>query len=126
MIYNSDLFCKKCAQQIIVPEVVQEDLLSIIEEKLKKAGFYYRVAYRVKSVDSIVDKLQRKEYRKRASDNEDKKMQDLIGIRIILYFEDDVSICRNLLDTLFIEPGIWETTEANEYEFRAMKVNGIF
>lgn len=126
MVYNSDLFCKKCAQQIVVPEVVQEDLLSIIEEKLKKAGFYYRVAYRVKSVDSIVDKLKRKEYRKKASDNEEKKMQDLIGIRIILYFEDDVSICRSLLDTLFIKPGVWETTEANEYEFRAMKVNGIF
>ena len=34
MVYNSDLFCKKCAQQIIVPEVVQEDLLSIIEGRI--------------------------------------------------------------------------------------------
>jgi len=126
MIYNSDLFCKECAQQIVVPEVVEEDLLSIIEEKLKKAGFYYRIAHRVKSVDSIIDKLKRKKYRKQSSDNKDKKMQDLIGIRIMLYFEDDVAICRTLLDTLFIEPGVWETTEANEYEFRAMKVNGIF
>ena len=63
---------------------------------------------------------------KAGPENEDKKMQDLVGIRIILYFVDDVDICRKLLDTLFISPGMWETTENNEYEFKAMKVNGIF
>ena len=96
------------------------------EEKLKKAGFYYRIAYRVKAVDSTVDKLQFKDYRRPGTENEDKKMQDLIGIRIMLYFVDDVSICRSLLDTLFATPGVWETTETNEYEFKAMKINGIF
>ena len=122
----NNLFCKENVEQIHVPEVVQTDLLNIIEDKLKKAGFYYRIAYRVKTVDSIVNKLNFKEYRISGTENEDKKMQDLIGIRIMLYFVDDVSICRNLLDTLFAEPGIWETTETTEYEFKAMKVNGIF
>lgn len=120
------LFCRECVEQIIVPDVVRVDLLSIIEEKLKKAGFYYRIAYRVKTPDSTVNKLQYKDYRRPGTENEDKKMQDLIGIRIMLYFADDVSICRSLLDTLFAEPGVWETTENNEYEFKAMKVNGIF
>ena len=122
----NELFCKECVEQIIVPDVVRVDLLSIIEEKLKKAGFYYRIAYRVKAPDSTVNKLQYKDYRRPGTENEDKKMQDLIGIRIMLYFVDDVSICRSLLDTLFAEPGVWETTENNEYEFKAMKVNGIF
>ena len=122
----NNLFCKENVEQILVPEVVQTDLLNIIEDKLKKAGFYYRIAYRVKTVDSIVNKLNFKEYRISGTENEDKKMQDLIGIRIMLYFVDDVSICRTLLDTLFAEPGIWETTETTEYEFKAMKVNGIF
>ena len=122
----NELFCKECVEQIIVPDVVRVDLLSIIEEKLKKAGFYYRIAYRVKTADSTVNKLQYKDYRRPGTENEDKKMQDLIGIRIMLYFVDDVSICRSLLDTLFAEPGVWETTENNEYEFKAMKVNGIF
>lgn len=53
-------------------------------------------------------------------------MQDLIGIRIILYYADDVEIVKNFLDTIFSMPGVWNTTEANEYEFRAMKINGIF
>ena len=122
----NELFCRECVEQIYVPDVVRVDLLSIIEEKLKKAGFYYRIAYRVKAVDSTVDKLQFKDYRRPGTENEDKKMQDLIGIRIMLYFVDDVSICRSLLDTLFATPGVWETTETNEYEFKAMKINGIF
>ena len=49
-------------------------------------------------------------------------MQDLIGIRIILYYADDVEIVKNFLDTIFSMPGVWNTTEANEYEFRAMKL----
>lgn len=122
----NELFNKENVEQIRVPDVVRTDLFSIIEEKLKKAGFYYRIAYRVKAVDSTVDKLIFKDYGRAGTENEDKKMQDLIGIRIMLYFVDDVSICRNLLDTLFIEPGVWETTETTEYEFKAMKVNGIF
>ena len=122
----NELFCREYVEQIHVPDVVRVDLLSIIEEKLKKAGFYYRIAYRVKAVDSTVDKLILKDYGRPGTENEDKKMQDLIGIRIMLYFADDVDICRDLLDTLFVEPGVWETTESNEYEFRAMKVNGVF
>lgn len=122
----NELFCRENVEQIVVPEIVKVDLLSIIEEKLTKAGFYYRVAYRVKAVDSMLDKLIYKDYRRTGTENEDKKMQDLVGIRIILYFTDDVAICRNLLDTLFSEPGEWETTENNEYEFKAMKINGIF
>ncbi len=122
----NELFCRECVEQIHVPDVVRVDLLSIIEEKLKRAGFYYRIAYRVKAVDSTVDKLIFKDYGRPGTENEDKKMQDLIGIRIMLYFADDVDICRDLLDTLFVEPGVWETTESSEYEFRAMKVNGVF
>ena len=122
----NELFTKENVEQIVVPQIVKDDLLSIIEEKLKRAGFYYRIAYRVKAVDSMVNKLIFKDYRRPGTENADKKMQDLIGIRIILYFVDDVDTCRKLLDTLFASPGMWETTENNEYEFKAMKVNGIF
>ena len=38
------LFTKENVEQIVVPQVVKDDLLSIIEEKLKRAGFYYRIA----------------------------------------------------------------------------------
>ena len=122
----NELFTKENVEKIYVPDIVKDDLLSIIEEKLKKAGFYYRVAYRVKAPDSMLDKLILKDYRRPGTENQDKKMQDLIGIRIILYYADDVEIVKNFLDTIFSMPGVWNTTEANEYEFRAMKINGIF
>ena len=75
----NELFTKENVEKIYVPDIVKDDLLSIIEEKLKKAGFYYRVAYRVKAPDSMLDKLILKDYRRPGTDNQDKKMQDLIG-----------------------------------------------
>jgi len=35
----NELFTKENVEQIVVPQVVKDDLLSIIEEKLKRAGF---------------------------------------------------------------------------------------
>ena len=120
------LFTKENVDAIFVPNMLKEDLCSILEEKLKKAGFYYRVAYRVKSPDSILSKMIRRNYGAKGSDYENKKLQDLVGIRIMLYFDDDMAILRSLLDSLFSEPGEWETTETTAYEFHAMKINGTF
>ena len=120
------LFTKENVDAIFVPNVVKEDLCSILEEKLKKTGFYYRVAYRVKTSDSILSKMIRRNYGAKGSDYEHKKLQDLVGIRIMLYFDDDMSILRTLLDSLFSEPGEWETTETTVYEFHATKINGTF
>ena len=120
------LFTKENAEAIHVPHIVRQDLCMIIEEKLKKAGLYYRLAYRVKKADSIVDKMIRRNYGARCSKYEHRKLQDLIGVRIILYFDDDMAIVRKLIDSLFSEPGMWETTETTVYEFRAMKINGTF
>ena len=53
----NELFTKENVEKIVVPQVVKDDLLSIIEEKLKRAGFYSRIAYRVKTVDSMVNNL---------------------------------------------------------------------
>ena len=53
----------------------------------------------MKAPDSMLDKLILKDYRRPGTENQDKKMQDLIGIRIILYYADDVEIVKNFLDT---------------------------
>ena len=49
------MFTKENAEAIYVPDMVRHDLCTIIEEKLRKAGLYYRLAYRVKKADSIVE-----------------------------------------------------------------------
>ena len=35
----NELFTKENVEKIVVPQVVKDDLLNIIEEKLKRAGF---------------------------------------------------------------------------------------
>ena len=123
---NNPLFTRENAAAIVVPGVVKDDLCGIVEDKLKKAGLYYRISSRIKTPDSILEKMFRRGYGVKGSKYEHKKLQDLIGVRIILYYEDDISIVRKLLDSLFSEPGEWETTEITDSEFHAMKINGIF
>ena len=65
-----------------------------IQEKLSKSGIYFHIFSRLKSAGSIWHKL---EWKKEEYIEKDKKLQDLIGIRIVLYYMDDVSICKELL-----------------------------
>ena len=51
------LFRIENVNKIIIPPVVKDDLCSFLREKLDKAGFYYRITYRIKSNDSILNKL---------------------------------------------------------------------
>lgn len=123
---SNPLFTRENAAAIVVPGIVKDDLCGIVEDKLKKAGFYYRISSRIKTADSILEKMNRRGYGVKGSKYENRKLQDLIGLRILLYYEDDISIVRGLLDTLFSEPGEWETTEITDSEFHAMKINGVF
>lgn len=64
---------------------------SLIQE-LNKCGLMYRVFSRVKTPESILNKVSKKEYVKNG-----KKVTDIIGIRITLYFQDDVNLVYNIL-----------------------------
>lgn len=66
-------------------QVIQKE----IEQKLKNAGLFFRIFSRTKGVSSIKNKLQEK--REKYLTNGE-KMQDIIGVRIILYFIEDVDI----------------------------------
>lgn len=75
-----------------------ENTLKEIEEKLKTnlihSGLMFHVFSRVKSKDSLVAKIKKKEEKYR---NEGQKMQDFLALRITLYFSDDVEIVRQYL-----------------------------
>jgi putative GTP pyrophosphokinase len=64
---------------------------SLIQE-LNKCGLMYRMFSRVKTPESILDKVTKKEYKKNG-----KKITDIIGIRITLYFQDDVDLVHKIL-----------------------------
>lgn len=69
-----------------------------IDTALNRLGILGRVFYRAKSSNSVESKLRRKaaEYSK-----DGKKMQDLFGVRVTVYFQDDSAIAQELVKTLF-------------------------
>ena len=61
---------------------------------LNKCGLFYKIFTRIKSSNSI---------RKKVLDREDQgkhnyKIQDLIGVRIVLYFKSDIKLCQRLIE----------------------------
>ena len=106
-------------QNVKVPAIVEVELRHLLEERLKQSGLYYRLFSRIKTSESLERKYQIKDY------NQDKKIQDLIGLRIDVYFEDDLRICKQMLERMFslVE---WAESEQKEVEFKPVKINGVF
>ncbi len=73
-------------------ETITNKIEKSIKAELDKSGLMYRLFSRVKSTDSISTKIEKKEYRKH-----NKKITDIIGIRITLYFKDDVDLVYGIL-----------------------------
>lgn len=102
--------------------VLDSILGSIVEEldsELSRCGFMYHVFFRTKSDISIKEKLAKKaeEYKRNG-----KKMQDLLALRITLYFSDDVEILYHYLKS---QPNYLEETIDNydEKTFRPKRLN---
>lgn len=100
-----------------------EHLKDAICEIFNSCGLYYRIFSRVKTQESISEKILRGQY---GSDENPKKIQDLIGLRVVLYYYDDLSICRDIMESTFQMVGSWSKTNYNADEFKATKINGVF
>ncbi len=123
-------FTKEGLEALVGREIDFEKLTELcghitdaIQEILDSCGLYFRIFSRVKSVESIASKLQRGNY---GSPDNPKKMQDLIGLRVVLYYYDDLSICRDIMESTFQMVDTWSRNTFNADEFRATKINGVF
>lgn len=110
---------EELAAAVNVPAVVEQDLKRIITHRLEQCGLYFRVFSRIKTASSMANKFELKEY------GEHRKLQDLVGVRINLYFDDDIEICRHIMENTFELVG-WSTSKRSEAEFKQTKVNGVF
>ncbi len=110
---------EELASRVKVPSIVEHDLKRIISDRLEQCGLYFRVFSRTKTASSMARKFEQKEY------GDDRKLQDLVGVRINLYFDDDVDICRSIMENTF-EALEWSTSERSEEEFKPTKLNGVF
>lgn len=75
----------------------REDIEELISSKLTNLGIMFRIFSRNKDTVSINKKLNDPKY------GTTHKVQDAIGVRIALYFNDDIEIVHNVLNTIFSE-----------------------
>ena len=105
-------------------ESILRDITDTISNTLNAVGLFNRVFSRIKSNHSIERKLREKEQTYRT---EQKKMQDVFGIRITLYFADDEDIAINLIKNKFIEyPEHHSIDPIDEERFGPQRCNLIF
>lgn len=102
-----------------IPEALIKQLERKIVHELDKVGIFYRIFSRVKSNESTNVKLRIKDY------SNSKKMQDLLGIRVVLYFNDDMKNCERIISDLFTK--VDESIDKPDaYTFRPTRRNIIY
>jgi len=83
---------------LLLPEI-RDNVFSCL--KIKKVEHIDHIASRIKSRDSFVEKSQKIEDEKTKYPNPFKEIQDLIGIRVIVYFLSDVAPVVEVLEKGF-------------------------
>lgn len=102
----------------LLPSSITSELQRQITSFMDASAMFYRIFVRMKSKDSAKSKIEKKGY------DETKKMQDLFGVRIVLYFKDDITICRKLLEREFQVVDISEDVE-KETVFAPTRLNYV-
>ncbi len=103
-------------------ESIMKDVSEKISTKLSDVGLMFRIFSRVKNQPSLEKKLSAdKEYGK------SKKLQDLVGVRVVLYFNDDIEIVREILSEEFTERKDDASIDKNKKEeFKATRFNIVY
>lgn len=119
--YNSD---EKLLQEQEIEEInnVKMSLLNTLVTKLNNAGIYFNSTSRIKSESSLLHKLETGKY---SMQEGGRKIQDIIGIRINLFYLEDMDICEKILEEAFLLDN-WSKTKNEENKFEAQKCNGVF
>ncbi|MFZ4105910.1 hypothetical protein [Flavobacterium sp.] len=103
-------------------QLIEKDICSKICERLDKVGLLYRIFSRVKDFNSIREKIDRKNAEGNPYYIDGKKIQDILGIRIVTYFYDDVALVKKILSDILkfvgeeidvIEPTVFKPKRTN-------------
>lgn len=76
--------------------LIEHDIREYIENKLGRTGLLYRIYSRIKEKESVEEKIERKEYKVNG-----KLIQDIIGIRIMTYFTEDINVLIDYFISIF-------------------------
>lgn len=102
---------------------ISQQFVRRVEQALLDSGVIFRIFSRCKSEQSIVNKISRSPDKY----GENKKIQDIIGIRVALYFLDDIEIAKSILCQKFEHLEKHSTIDKPDSdEFKATRYNLIF
>lgn len=97
-----------------------KELENDIKNYLDKCGLFYKVFVRIKTANSIIEKLENRKKKNR----QNYKLQDLVGVRIVLYFKNDIQLCEKLIQQHFQVLNTSRDSEDPE-KFRAQRINYV-
>lgn len=78
-------------------QLIEEEICQKIKDELDKIGIHYRIFSRSKDEKSITEKIARKAKEGSPYQSNGKLIQDIIGIRVVTYFRDDVNLVKDIL-----------------------------
>lgn len=105
-------------------EIILRQLTEKVSSILSRSGLFHRVFSRVKTEKSIQSKLALKQH---YYSSNNKKLQDLFGIRVTLYFQDDEEIAISLIKKEFTEITESQSVDSTSSDkFSAQRCNFIF
>lgn len=91
-----------------------------IKGYLDKCGVFYKLFSRIKSATSTIEKMTDRERR----GIHEYIMQDLVGMRLVLYFKSDIPLCEKLIGQHFDIKNISKDKE-EEDKFRPQRINYV-
>ncbi len=101
-------------------ERIAKHLVEEISIEISKAGIMHRIFHRCKSESSINLKMGNKQY-----DGINTYLRDLIGLRINLYFVDDLQIVSNKMLSRYIKKDE-AIDKKSQTEFKPTRINYVF
>ncbi|ELA9876737.1 RelA/SpoT domain-containing protein [Vibrio parahaemolyticus] len=83
----------------MLPSLIEKAIVGDITDTLNRIGIMYRIFSRAKDIRSLTKKIHSKpKYLQGRA-----KIQDLIGIRIVLYFPDDIELVHKAMSATYVE-----------------------
>jgi len=82
-------------------QIIEKQIHQKIVDELNKVGLLYRIFVRTKNEKSISEKIERKIAEGSPYHERGKKIQDVIGVRVVTYFKDDIIVVKEILNATF-------------------------
>lgn len=97
--------------------LIEQNIKEMIEVNLGRTGLLYRVYSRIKTYDSINEKVERKGYAESG-----KLIQDVIGLRIMTYFSEDINVLIDYFSSIFDVVNM-EHDDLDTLQFNPVRIN---